>query len=63
MSELTIALLALFASLALIAGTATNALIARQAPGRRRLLATDGQGRTGVIVDGQIGRASCRERV
>jgi len=52
MSELTIALLALFASLALIAGTATNALLARQAPGRRRLLATDGQSRTGVFVDG-----------
>ncbi len=53
MSELTIALLALFASLAIIAGTATNALLARQAPGRRRLLATDGQARSGVILDGQ----------
>ena len=52
MSELTIALLALFASLALIAGTATSALLARQAPGRRRLLAADGLlGRTGVISD------------
>lgn len=52
MSELTIALLALFASLALIAGTATNALLARQAPGRRRLLATADHARSGVIVDG-----------
>jgi tight adherence protein C len=52
MSELTIALLALFASLALIAGTATSALLARQAPGRRRLLAANGLlGRTGVISD------------
>ena len=53
MSELTIALLALFASLAIIAGTATNSLLARQAPGRRRLLANDGQARSGVILDGQ----------
>lgn len=54
MSELTIALLALFASLALIAGTATNAILARQAPGRRRLLAADGQaGRSGVILENQ----------
>src|SRR5262245_35723583 len=54
MSELTIALLALFASLALIAGTATNAILLRQAPGRRRLLASDGQsGRSGVILDNQ----------
>jgi tight adherence protein C len=54
MSALTIALLALFASLALIAGTATNAILARQAPGRRRLLAADGQsGRSGVILENQ----------
>lgn len=38
MNQLTIALLALFGSLALLAGTATSALLARQAPGRRRLL-------------------------
>jgi tight adherence protein C len=50
MSELTLALIALFASLALITGTFTSAVLARQAPGRRRLLATDGSsGRTGVI--------------
>ena len=54
MSELTIALLALFGSLALIAGTVTSTLLARQAPGRRRLLATDGPlGRTGVLADAQ----------
>ena len=54
MSELTVAFLALFASLALIAGTATSALLARQAPGRRRLLALDGPlARTGVLTDTQ----------
>ena len=54
MSELTIAFIALFASLALIAGTATSAILARQAPGRRRLLATSGGVvRSGVFVDGQ----------
>jgi tight adherence protein C len=53
MSELTIALIALFASLALIAGTATSALLARQAPGRRRLLASTGSGVRGLIMDGQ----------
>jgi tight adherence protein C len=54
MSELTIALLALFTSLALIVGTATSTLLARQAPGRRRLFAADGAlGRTGVIADTQ----------
>jgi tight adherence protein C len=55
MSELTIALVALFASLALIAGTATSALLARQAPGRRRLLALDGPtNRTGVLSDTRL---------
>jgi tight adherence protein C len=54
MSELTFALIALFASLAVIAGTATSTLLARQAPGRRRLLATTGSGGRGsVILDGQ----------
>jgi len=55
MSELTVALLALFASLALIAGTATSALLARQAPGRRRLLALDSPlARTGVLADTRL---------
>jgi tight adherence protein C len=40
MSQLSIALIALFGSLALLAGTATSAILARQAPGRRRLLGT-----------------------
>jgi len=54
MSELTIALLALFTSLAVIAGMATSALLARQAPGRRRLLAADGAlARSGVFDNGQ----------
>src|SRR5262245_20575534 len=51
--ELTIALITLFASLALIAGTATSALLARQAPGRRRLLAASGPAvRSGLLADG-----------
>ena len=50
--SLTIAFIALFASLALIAGTATSAILARQAPGRRRLLATSGGAvRSGVFID------------
>ena len=54
MSELTIAFFALFASLALIVGMATSALLARQAPGRRRLLAFAGPlARSGVIVEDQ----------
>jgi tight adherence protein C len=54
MSALTVALIAVFASLALIAGTATSALLARQAPGRRRLFALGGaMGQTGVITDTQ----------
>jgi tight adherence protein C len=53
MSQLTIALLALFGSLALIAGTATSTLLARQAPGRRRLLDTS-PGRSSVLIDNQL---------
>ena len=54
MPQLTLALITLFASLALIAGMATSALLARQAPGRRRLLATTGPAvRSGVIVENQ----------
>jgi tight adherence protein C len=37
-SELTLALIALFASVALLSGTATSAVLARRAPGRKRLL-------------------------
>jgi tight adherence protein C len=53
MSQLTIALIALFGSLALLAGTATSALLARQAPGRRRLFDMP-QGRTGVLTENQL---------
>jgi tight adherence protein C len=53
MSALTIALIFVFASLALIAATATSSLLARQAPGRRRLLASAGPAvRSGLITDG-----------
>lgn len=53
MSELTIALIALFGSLALLAGTATSAMLARQAPGRRRLI--DGPlTRGNVLTDTQL---------
>jgi tight adherence protein C len=55
MSQLTIALVALFGSLALLAGMATSAVLARQAPGRRRLLGLDGAGpKTSVLVDQQL---------
>jgi tight adherence protein C len=54
MPELTIALLTLFASLALLAGSATSALLSRNAPGRRRLLAPEGGATTaGVFAPGQ----------
>jgi tight adherence protein C len=53
MSQLTIALLALFGSLALLAGTATSAMLARQSPGRRRLL--DGpRARPSVLTEGRL---------
>jgi len=53
MSQLTIALIALFGSLALLAGTATSALLSRQAPGRRRLLETP-NARAGVLTENQL---------
>jgi tight adherence protein C len=53
MSQLTIALLALFGSLALLAGTATSTLLARQAPGRRRLLDRSGA-RPSVLTENQL---------
>lgn len=42
MSELTLALIALFASVAMLTGLATSAVLARNAPGRRRLLGLQG---------------------
>jgi tight adherence protein C len=53
MSQLTLALLALFGSLALLAGTATSTLLARQAPGRRRLLDRPGA-HPSVLADNQL---------
>ena len=51
MSELTVALIAIFASVALLAGTATSVVLARGAPGRRRLLESEGPAaRGGVFV-------------
>jgi len=52
MSDLTLALIALFASVALLAGTATSTVLARRAPSRRRLFGTDGPtAAEGVFVD------------
>lgn len=53
MPQLTVALIVVFASLALLAGSAASALLARNSVGRRRLLATDGPTATGVFADGQ----------
>ena len=54
MSQLSIALIFLFGSIALLAGMATSAVLARQAPGRRRLLSADGVTiRTGVLAENQ----------
>jgi len=52
MSQFALPLLALFASIAILVGFATSAILARNAPARRRLLAQDGAGgKSGVIVD------------
>ena len=52
MSQLAIALTAVFLSIALLAGMAASVVLARSAPGRRRLLASDGPAaRSGVFVD------------
>jgi tight adherence protein C len=50
MSQLTLALIVVFASLALLAGMATSFVLSRGAPGRRRLLATAGT-TSGVLLD------------
>jgi tight adherence protein C len=50
MSQLTLALLVVFASLALLAGTATSFVMSRSAPGRRRLLANAGP-KSSVLLD------------
>ena len=52
MSELTIALIALFTSIALLSGAVTSAVLARSAPGRKRVLGLlGGHARSGVLVD------------
>lgn len=51
MSELTLALIALFASVALLSGSVTSAVLARRAPGRKRLLGVpSGQLPAGVLA-------------
>ena len=52
MSELTLALIALFASVALLSGAAASAVLARRAPGRRRLLGVlSGHWPDGLLAD------------
>jgi tight adherence protein C len=50
MSEITIGLIALFASVAVLAGAGTSALLGRSAPGRRRLFALGGDAQTGLLI-------------
>jgi tight adherence protein C len=52
MSELTIALIALFASVAVLTGTVTSAVLTKNSLGRRRLLGIQGNdAKSGVFVD------------
>jgi tight adherence protein C len=51
MSELTIAGIFLFASVALLSGTAASLLLGRVSPGRRRLFASGDAGSKGVFVE------------
>jgi tight adherence protein C len=50
MSEITIGLIALFASVAVLTGFATSAMLGRSAPGRRRLLALGGDGQNELLI-------------
>ena len=50
MSEITIGLIALFASVAVLAGAGTAALLGRSAPGRRRLFAFGGDAQNGLLI-------------
>ena len=50
MSEITIGVIALFASVAVITGLATSALLGRSAPGRRRLLALGADGQNELLI-------------
>lgn len=49
MSELTIAVIVLFASVALLSGTAASLVLGRVSPGRRRLFAFGGAGSKGAV--------------
>ena len=51
MSEITILLAVLFASIALLAGTAASVLLGRAAPVRRRLFALGGESQSGLIAN------------
>jgi tight adherence protein C len=50
-NELTIALIALFTSVAIVSGFVTSTVLARNAPGRRRVLGLQGGVPSGVFVD------------
>ena len=54
MSEITIGLIALFASVAVITGLATSALLGRSAPGRRRLLALGADGQNELLISAPL---------
>ena len=63
MSEISIALIVLFASVALLTGTATSAILGRSAPGRRRLFALGGNAKDGLFVnDPLLVDAQCDEQ-
>ena len=51
MNELTIALIALFTSVALVSGYVTSTVLARNAPGRRRVLGLQSAAPSGALVD------------
>jgi tight adherence protein C len=51
MSEITITLIVLFASIALLTGTATSAILGRSALTRRRLLAFGNDGKSGLFAN------------
>jgi tight adherence protein C len=51
MSEITIGLIVLFASVAVLTGAATSAMLGRSAPGRRRLLALGTDASLGLFVN------------
>src|SRR5688572_24443063 len=50
MSEITLLLIVLFASIALLTGTAASLVLGRVAPGRRRLFALGGESKSDLFV-------------